>query len=420
VKNFCPLFFLFLYIYPIFIGALPIPNDRILQVIGLAFIICTPFFRSQIFKNVNYYKFVLFSIITIFLAFLPQIVKFRLVDVYFIKDSLGVFFLLLSSYFIVFIFNKKDENFNITKLFEGLIIVFFLQAIISFIFFFSQGLFESYISFLKVETNQGLLDRTGLLNKRLIGVGSAFFSGVIKYGFALLILTCLPYLKDSWIYKNKFFYVLCYLVILIAGIMTGRFFFVAIFVSVMLFILLQSNNPFKGLFKLIKISLLSIPLFALIYQVAKMFVEGDRLDIILNFVFEIFINFIENGEVGTSSSDATISMYIFPKDLISWLFGDGKMLMSDGSYYMGSDVGYIRLIFYFGLISTILYFFIQFLYYKLLMNLTKDKHLKILFFMMFVWVALLNFKGIANGNEYVTLFLICLIYDKKKHHLNEK
>ncbi|MNR35976.1 hypothetical protein D3C85_1538570 [compost metagenome] len=107
-------------------------------------------------------------------------------------------------------------------------------------------------------------------------------------------------------------------------------------------------------------------------------------------------------------------MYVFPDNLSTWLFGDGRMMMSDGSYYMGSDVGYIRLLFYFGMIGTFIYFLTQLFYYQKLKNLTNNKPIKLLFSMMFLWVILLNFKGIANGDPFIVLFVVCTIYINKR------
>lgn len=418
MKKVYIIFCLFLYLFPVFISFSPLPNDRILQLFGILLLLATPILRGHIFNNKNIYKIVVLSFFVLILASLAQFRNVLGVDFYLIKESTNVIFYFFSSYFIVFVLKENIEKFGLVSLFDYIVVAFLIQAFISFLFFFNSDLFELYTNFLKAETNQGLLDRTGLLNKRFIGIGSAFFSGVIKYGFALLILTVLPYLPGSFICRNKYTYGFSYLIILIAGIMTGRFFFVAIFVNLIFFILLQNKNPFRGLLKLAKIVLISIPVFLLIYLIAQNFIEGDRLEIIVNFVFEIFINFLENGELGTSSSDATISMYVFPDNINTWLFGDGQILLENGSYYMGSDVGYVRLIFYFGLISTFIYFIIQFLYFRLLKNLTDDRNIKILFSMMFLWILLLNFKGIANGDQFLILFLVCLIYNKKVIRIN--
>lgn len=410
--------FLFCYIYPVFIRFSPLPNDRILQLFGVMLLVYTPNFRNQIFKNVNIYKVVFASVFVVFTALFAQLRNTQGGDLYFFKECLNIFFFLFSSYAIVYALRKNKPDFNIVYLIDCLIIIFLIQAVISFVFFFNTGLFDTYTGILKAETNQGLLDRTGLLNKRLIGIGSGFFSGVIKYGFALLLMTVLPYLEGSVIYKNKLVYFLSFLILLITGVMTGRFFFVAIFIALLFFILLQNKNPFIGIYKLMKIFFFSIPVFILLYFIARYFMDGDRLDIILNFVFELFINFIENGEVGTSSSDATISMYVFPNSVSTWIFGDGQMMMDDGSYYMGSDVGYIRLLFYFGVVSTVIYFGMQLFYYQILKKLTNQKQIKLLFSMMLLWIILLNFKGIANGDQFMILFLVSLIYIKKRDTVN--
>ena len=61
-----------------------------------------------------------------------------------------------------------------------------------------------------------------------------------------------------------------------------------------------------------------------------------------------------------SSNDRLKGMYVFPETLKTWLIGDGYFSnprnidpyfigKEIGGYYMGTDVGYLRFIFYFGL-----------------------------------------------------------------------
>ena len=79
----------------------------------------------------------------------------------------------------------------------------------------------------------------------------------------------------------------------------------------------------------------------------------------IEFGFEGFFNLVEDGYWHTSSNDVLSSMYVFPDNPKTWIIGDGYFIgqssdpnyMGDylDGYYMGTDVGYLRFIFFFGI-----------------------------------------------------------------------
>ena len=83
-----------------------------------------------------------------------------------------------------------------------------------------------------------------------------------------------------------------------------------------------------------------------------------------HFAFEGFFSLFETGKWEVGSNEKLMSMYVFPESLKTWMIGDGYIVnpitidpyytgdIYDG-YYMGTDVGYLRFIFYFGLIGLI-------------------------------------------------------------------
>lgn len=79
----------------------------------------------------------------------------------------------------------------------------------------------------------------------------------------------------------------------------------------------------------------------------------------LRFGFEGFFNYFEAGEWETTSTAKLETMVVWPEELHTWIIGDGYFMNSrydpnylgdttDQGFYMGTDVGYIRFIFYFG------------------------------------------------------------------------
>lgn len=100
-----------------------------------------------------------------------------------------------------------------------------------------------------------------------------------------------------------------------------------------------------------------VPLSTYLYSNNEQFYKLFR------FAFEGFFNYVEYGEWETASTDKLRTMYVFPDTLKTWIIGDGYFSnphYSDPNYvgkttklgyYMGTDVGYLRFIFYFGMIG---------------------------------------------------------------------
>lgn len=82
----------------------------------------------------------------------------------------------------------------------------------------------------------------------------------------------------------------------------------------------------------------------------------------LAWIFEPLINFINEGQFTSHSTNDLSSMYIMPNEN-TMLLGDGKYTNHDGSYYMHTDVGFLRPVFFGGI------FFVFFYYMMLILPL---------------------------------------------------
>lgn len=101
--------------------------------------------------------------------------------------------------------------------------------------------------------------------------------------------------------------------------------------------------------------LVFIPVVYVCYRVSPELRENIR------FGFEGFFSLVEQGKWETNSNNVLKGMYRFPETLKTWVIGDGYFdnPMGDPYYmgyhwkgfYMGTDVGYLRFIFYFGLLG---------------------------------------------------------------------
>src|SRR5690606_2156996 len=219
------------------------------------------------------------------------------------------------STFIIFSAQRYWKRFSVTTILDILVMVGLLQAFVSMIFFFFPSIFEYYTGFLNVDANMGLMKRVGLIELRLIGVGNAFFNGVIKFGIIFLILTYLKYDKRSYFYNRPIIYFLSYSLILCAGLMTGRTFFIAVLLSIAYFVSKEVKRFIPFTFKVLGYSSAMIVFFIIFTSIFGNLINESRVENVKNFVFEIFINYDDTGEFRTSSSDKTADMYVFPDNI---------------------------------------------------------------------------------------------------------
>lgn len=394
---------LFCYIYPIYIKFFPIPTDRIIQMAGLLFLIFDTNYRKIFFRIKGLYIFIYLTILLLVFIFLVQNWNYNNLDLYFFKDQLDTILYIFPAFLIGFLLYKIDSDNILTLLLDYIVLIGLFQAIISFTFFFIPSTFEFYSSLLSENASQGLLKRLGQIEKRLMGAGSFFFNGVIKYSVPLFILVILPHLKNSFVYRNKYLYISSLSLISVAGVMTGRTFFVAILMALLLFVLVDKRNSFKLIFKVLPIT---FGLGYAVFSITSFLLDSSRFEKVFGFVFELFINYQESGDLNSRSTEGTLSMYVFPTTLKTWLIGDGRMLLDNGSYYMRSDVGYVRLIFYFGIILTVLYFIYQAVLFVVTTKILPNKVYTSFMLILFIWILILNFKGLANLNSHLILLLV--------------
>lgn len=411
------LLIIFIFIYPIFPKFLPIPLDRVLQLCGMLVLCLYPQDLKKIISDKSFWVFYGVTFFLLLLAFFAQLQLTRNSDLYFIKEVFDAFMYIFSAYLICWQMRRAYGNISIQILIYYIVLAAILQTFISFLFFFDKGIFDFYISMLKEETNQGLFERTSSIGKRFMGLGSQFFTGVIRYGIAFFSILILPFIHECRLTNNKFLYWCSVLLIAVGGLLTGRTFFAALALGIFMYVLIKSGNVISFITNNIKAFFGVIASSIILLLLAIIFMDAERLDTVYNFVFELFINFFESDSLESSSTNRMGEMYFFPDNLNTWFFGDGRMIGDSGSgYYMRTDIGFIRLLFYFGLPSTLFFIYVLFKYCKIMIKQTQLKAIKYFFIFIFLWMFLLNFKGLAFESKYFVVFLLAFVYSIEKYN----
>ncbi len=133
---------------------------------------------------------------------------------------------------------------------------------------------------------------------------------------------------------------------------------------------------------------------------------------------EIFRNFLNRGVLHSDSVNALADMYVLPDNLKVYLFGVGKYFDSTSSelmFYMGTDVGYLRLLFYSGLGS--IFVFVALNVFGLAGVICSRSYpgsydVKAFAFALFCVFIIVNFKGL----QVMSIFAFALYFyasDKK-------
>lgn len=172
------------------------------------------------------------------------------------------------------------------------------------------------------------------------GVGNFFIGAVIT---SLAIIACF-YLYLNKLYSFTKTIVLSGLLFL-TGIFIARTVMLAA-IGVLLFLF-----DIRSVKKFLIIAFLLFIVYLNIESIAS-FLES-QFGINTSWAFE---GFSAEGRENSSTLNSLKEMYIFPDNLRTWIIGDG-LWDSEGGYYMNTDVGYFRLLFFVGLIGCLYYQF---------------------------------------------------------------
>ena len=144
---------------------------------------------------------------------------------------------------------------------------------------------------------------------------------------------------------------------------------------------------------------------------------------LIRFAFEGFFSLVEKGHWETSSTEKLLStMVVFPETLHTWIIGDGYFINSrydinylgnttDQGYYMGTDVGYLRFIFYFGAIGLIL--MIGLIVYSAILCIRHFKNERFVFIMALIVGLTVWIKVATDVFLYFALFLSAASIQRK-------
>lgn len=214
-----------------------------------------------------------------------------------------------------------------------------------------------------IQQGQNLLIKMG----RLYGIGASLDVAGSRFAAVLVAIAFLIASSPKRVSIGmSTFYFLSFIVITIVGNMIARTTIIGTVIGIIWIILAsfilpknhqRDNVAIKG------IIIIAILVGLTGFSVVLYNTNPDVKDL-FRFAFEGFFNWVESGDWQTDSTNKLQSMVVWPEELRTWLIGDGYFANSrydpnylgdatDQGFYMGTDIGYLRFIFYFGILGLV-------------------------------------------------------------------
>lgn len=396
-SNYWALLILFLYIYNVNFIFLPgaFKTRLILGIIGLFY-----YLNKQIISQTVCFiiiSYTLAIVYAIWIAMLNQ--QF---DLWFIQYMILNVFYLVSAFYVVEMLVKR-MNITLLQLLYLIVTVIVLHNSFSFLGLLFSPIQDFIVAIQKVSDNELILDMMeGRTRSVGIGDGNFFHGGVIS-GIGI-ILTFFLYREN---YIKKKICIIYFMLLLITGVFIARTTLIGL-ISI-LFIFLGNKTKRRRCLKVF----LSGFFFVSLSIGAIIFYGSDYLNI--NWAFEIILSYINSGSAETGSTNHLQTMYMLPSTLKTFLIGDGFLYYEDGTYYMHTDVGYLRLLFYWGTFGIIICFLLQFiLYYIIYKHSNRNREVKYLIIIILLYAIILNLKGFIELNFLSFLILSYLVINRSQ------
>lgn len=326
----------------------------------------------------------------------------------FIIFPFQVIYLLLLSYCIYYItkrFCKVISFYVITRYFLMTLVV---QSVIAIVMFVNQPICLFLFDLQGIDLTSRVIKM--YFGVRLIGLGCFYFGAGAIYGLGLIAI--MPFMLKAKNKQQLIKLILLYVYIFIVGIFFARTAMIGcVFSIVYLIFCILIPKMCNKVFLVFRQFIIYLTVFGIalvfIYTSSPKLQEdyGDIID----FGFEAFINLVENGELSTASSDGLTEYHlsIWPQNQKTYYIGDMRWTKGD-SYYGDSDVGYVRLLFYFGVPGVILFLLYQYSIVRISGLIFKERILSFFFFTVFFYALILLIKG------YIDVASLIFIYSHYK------
>lgn len=391
IKKIIAFVLLFSFIYQINYIFLPFNVPFVLGLIGLPLYI----HNSSAIRNGDskYVNDILLALLPVAIVAFLSIVGNHSSDFYFIKWAIINALYFFGAYFLFQLLKHSFRNFTFGRLVDLLVLCAVVQLSLSLVMFFSpevKNVLQPLIH--ESEIAKEAMERAAT---RMVGFGTHFFLSGTIHAFILIMIAISFTLRKVSLIKSVVL-MLSFIFIAAVGTIMARTTLVGVLFAIVIVLLRRRGKRYfiSGLvLSTIIISATSVYFLDLI---------SDDMEQLFNFGFEAFVNYKDTGSFSTSSTDVLLRMYKFPSVWETWLWGDARYEAGKG-YYMNTDIGFCRLIFYFGVIGLITYMYFE--YYILKKIFPPQIYGNIIRSVLFCFVLVINGKGTFDIFPYACLFV---------------
>lgn len=413
------------FLFPFILISIPFANSKmILAAIGLVIlgIQLTKHKEAQI--NKDFFTLSLWALAVSFIAWFASVYN-NTKDLTYSSYIMSMWVWLGGAYCTVSAIKYVHGYISLELMSKYMIAVCVVQCFLALLFDFNGAASNWYN-----HTFGGEEGYMGALNdkSRLHGIGCAL--DVAGFRFAAIAAIAL-YLIATKRFSDKTAMVIFISVafIFIVGDMISRSTFIGIVFGLLFWIFHTLAKKYSAsgssVFKYLLISMcVLVPIITYFYYNNHTFHNN------LRFGFEGFFSYFETGEWESHSNTILKNMVVWPEHLRTWIIGDGYIVnpsnpLSEGfdpyylgpdtgGYYMGTDIGYLRFIFYFGLIGllTFMGFFV------------KTCHILVCRFpgysFFFILILLINFtEWFKVATDLFVIFcpFLCISHDDQNNYL---
>ena len=260
-----------------------------------------------------------------------------------------------AAYFIVWLIKQVNGEVNLRLISLYLVGVCIFQCVLAYLMTLNPGL-KSFIDTLLGGANEAM----GIIDGRLYGLGAALDPAGLRFAAVLVLCADLivrtDFSKTPW---TGLFLFLAFIIISVLGNMISRSTTIGMAVGILYIIVFYIVNPGSRDAGFVRVTLpailLIIVLSTWLYNTNPDFQKN------LRFGFEGFFSLVEKGRWEVHSNEILKTLVVWPENLKTWIIGDGFFMSPLDKpdmlgqvytgYYMHTDIGYIRYIFYFGVIG---------------------------------------------------------------------
>lgn len=355
------------YFFPFEFSFLPGYNTKmIMAALGLALWGVNMAKRRSFASNSSLFTLSVIAIV-VSLVGLASVVINNTRDFTYASYIISMWVWLGGAYFVVEVIRAVHKEVSVELICHYLIGVCVAQCIIA-ILIDNNPMIKDLVN--RFVMTSGFIDQNELVNKdRLYGIGCALDVAGTRFAAVLVMITALIGKHKGTNLYRLYIYLISFVVITVIGNMIARTTTVGVVLSLMYMLIkaypysFSINKSSTGVFKhIIFLSVIVLPIIISIYNSNPAVREDIR------FAFEGFFSLAEKGEWEVSSNERLMNMYIIPDNVKTWIIGDGYFdgpSLTDPYYvgptmtgfYMWTDVGYLRFIFYFGVIGLAAFMF---------------------------------------------------------------